>query len=239
MHLFYIDDSHDEKLGVFSALALPVDQWQRAYQQIQEWRRSLRKGYGIEVDQELHTWKFLSGRGRPSDRIITKGERAVIFREGIVLISKLPGARLFNVVFPEAHDERAFQELLNWINHALQAWGSHGMLICDQGKDATYTKLARRMYRYNPMPFQFETDTGTSLSYRNSPIERIVEDPFFKDSRQSYFIQLVDFAAYSLLRRERPISSKNKYNVHLAFDLMTDILVREAGGQGSEGITRL
>ncbi|MGH7455301.1 MAG: DUF3800 domain-containing protein, partial [bacterium] len=76
MHLLYIDDSHDEELYVFSALALPVDQWRQAYQQVRDWRQSLQKTNGIDVHKELHAWKFISGRGRPSDRIITKKARA-------------------------------------------------------------------------------------------------------------------------------------------------------------------
>ncbi len=238
MHLIYIDDSHDEELYVFSALALPVDQWRQAYQQVRDWRQSLQKTNGIDVHKELHAWKFISGRGRPSDRIITKKERAAIFREGILLVSKLPGARLFNIVFPKKEDERAFEELLNRINLALRGWGSYGMLICDQGKEKIYTMLARRMPSYNPLPLRFDAKTDMELNYRNTPIERIVEDPFFKDSEQSYFIQLVDFIAYALLRRERPIPSKSKYDAHLFFDQLTDILVREASRNDPEGIIR-
>jgi hypothetical protein len=42
MHLFYMDDSYDQELCVFSAMALPVDQWRQAYEQIRDWRQSLR-----------------------------------------------------------------------------------------------------------------------------------------------------------------------------------------------------
>jgi hypothetical protein len=238
MHLFYIDDSHDEEVYVFSALALPVGQWRQAYQQVRDWRQSLQRTNGIDVHKELHAWKLISGRGRPSDRIITKKERAAIFREGILLVSKLPGARLFNVIFPKKEDERAYEELLNGINRVLQAWGSFGMLICDQGKEKIYTMLARRMTSYNPIPLRFDAKTSIGLSYRNIPIERIIEAPFFKDSEQSYFIQLVDFVAYSLLRRERLIPSKSKYDVHLFFDQLADLLVREANRKDPEGIMR-
>jgi hypothetical protein len=30
MHILYVDDSHDEQLIVFSALAIPIDQWHAA-----------------------------------------------------------------------------------------------------------------------------------------------------------------------------------------------------------------
>ena len=85
-------------------------------------------------------------------------------------------------------------------------------MICDEGKDAIYTRLVRRMQ-----------------TLENGAIERILEDPFFKQSDQSYFIQLSDFCAYALLRRERPIASKTKYGLDQAFNLLEPI---------SEGIIR-
>jgi len=63
MHLIYVDDSRDEQLCVFSALALPVDQWHEAFRQVREFRRELRRAYGIYVYKELHAWKFVSGQG--------------------------------------------------------------------------------------------------------------------------------------------------------------------------------
>jgi hypothetical protein len=238
MHIFYIDDSYDQELCVFSALALPVDQWRQAYQQVRDWRQSLQQTFGINTQKELHAWKFVSGRGRPSERIITKSERAAIFHDGLKMITKLPGARVFNVVFPKKEDERAFGRLLSRINRTLQAWGSHGILICDQGKDEAYTRLTRRMGTYNPIPNRIGTKPGTGLAYRNFPIDRIIEDPFFKNSAQSYFIQLVDFVAYALLRRERPVPSRNKYEIHIAFNHLAEILAREASRKDLEGIIR-
>ena len=55
---------------------------------------------------------------------------------------------------------------------------------------------------------------------RNIPIEQIIEDPIFKDSKTSYFIQLVDFCAYALLRSERPIASRSA----LGYDTMYELL---------------
>ena len=51
---------------------------------------------------------------------------------------------------------------------------------------------------------------------QNEAIDRILEDPFFKQSDQSYFIQLSDFCAYALLRQEHPIESKTKYGIKKA-----------------------
>ena len=238
MHLIYIDDSRDEVLCVFSALAIPVDQWHPTFQIVRDFRRELRRTYGIYVHQELHTWKFVSGRGRPSDRIVTKGERATIFKGTLAMMAAFPGARLFNAVFPLNQDERAFERMLNRINRTLEAWGSYAVLVCDEGKEVAYTRLVRRMYVYNPIPSQYGMWQDTEATWKNIPLERVVEDPFFKDSAQSYFVQLVDFSAYALLRRERPIPSKTKYGLDTAFDSLAPILVREATRKDPDGIIR-
>ena len=92
---------------------------------------------------------------------------------------------------------------------------------------------------YNPIPSQYGLWEDTGTVTKNIPIGRIIEDPFFKESGQSYLIQMVDFCAYALLRRERPVPSKTEYRLHEAFDALGPILVREATGKDAEGIVRL
>jgi len=120
----------------------------------------------------------------------------------------------------------------------MQAWKSHAILFCDEGNEGTYTKLTRKLAVFNPVPSQFGRWGQTGQSYRNLPTDRIIEDPVFKKSDQSYFIQLVDFAAYSLLRRERPVHSKSKYAIDKAFAGLGPILVRQATRNDPEGIIR-
>jgi len=49
---------------------------------------------------------------------------------------------------------------------------------------------------------------------------------------------LVDFAAYALLRRERPIPSKTKYGLDQSFSILSPILAREARPRDPDGIIR-
>ena len=238
MHLIYIDDSRDEHACVFSALAIPADQWRAAFQKVRQFRRDLKKSDGIYVYQELHAWKFVSGRGNIADRVVPKGRRCQIFKDALQTMAGLPGARLFNAVFPAKEDERAFEWLVNRINRTMQAWDSRAILICDEGKEAAFTRLTRRMGVYNPIPSRCGVWRDTGATAKNIPIERIIEDPFFKQSSESYFIQLVDFAAYALLRREVPVASKTKYGLDQAFASLSSILVREARPGDPEGIIR-
>ena len=235
MHIIYIDDSRDEKLCIFSALALAVDQWHDAFRIVREFRRNLRHSYGISPYKELHAWKFVSGRGRPAHRIITKGQRVSIFLEALTMMTRLPSARLFNVVFPHGRDAEAFEHLLKQIDRAMEAWGSYTILVCDEGKNRLFTRIVRKLYVYHPILRMWEEK---EKPWRNVPLRRIVEDPFFKDSTQSHFVQLVDFSAYALLRKEHPLASKNKYGLDKAFGRLAPILVREANTKDPEGIIR-
>jgi hypothetical protein len=237
MYLAYIDDSRDEHLCVFSVLAVPATEWRNAFAQVRQFRRDLRRTDGIFVYKEFHATEFVAGRGRIADRVVPKVRRARIFIDAMRLVATLPRARLFNAVFPAAEDERAFERLLNRVNRTMLAWDSRAILIVDEGKEPAYTRLVRRMGVYNPIPSRYGVwPTGTATM--NIPIERIIEDPFFKKSQQSYFIQLVDFCAYALLRREQPIPSKTRYGIDQAFNLLRPILALEASPRDPEGIIR-
>jgi hypothetical protein len=238
MHFIYIDDSRDESLCVFSALCIPAQEWRNCFERIRQFRRSLRDEYGIYVYAELHAWKFVAGKGNISPRVVTKWDRCQIFNQALTETANLPGARLFNACFPHKQDELAFERLLNRVERTLESWKSLAILISDAGKEAAYTRLARRMQVYNPIPSAYGTWRDTGNSYKNIPLTRIIEDPIFKDSSQSYFIQLVDFCAYALLRRERPLPSKTRYGLDKAFDLLKPILVTEATRKDPDGIIR-
>jgi hypothetical protein len=198
----------------------------------------MKQQHGIFVYAELHAWKFVSGRGNISSQIVTKWQRCQIIQEALKLVASLPGARLFNACFPHKQDELAFERLLNRIERNLKESDSLAILISDKGKEAAYTRLARRMQRFNPIPSAYGRWSETGQNYKNIPLTRIIEDPFFKDSSQSYFIQLVDFCAYALLRRERPVASKSKYGLDKSFDLLAPILVKEATRKDPYGIIR-
>jgi len=181
MHLIYVDDSRDEGLCVFSALAIPGDLWQDAFGRIREFRRRVRDQHGIYVHCEFHAWKFVSGRGSISPHIVTKWDRCQIYKQALDMVAHLPGVRLFNAVFNVKQDELAFERLLNRINRAMQVWDSHAILVCDEGKESGYTRLARKMHVYNPIPSRFGVWNETGTKSRNIPIERIIEDPFFQE----------------------------------------------------------
>jgi hypothetical protein len=239
MHLVYIDDSKDEVSCVYSALSIPVEQWRIAFEQIKCFRRELKRTDGIYVQKEFHATEFLAGKGNIADRIVTKWRRSQIFKETLELITHLSGISLINAISPKKEEERLFERLLNRVNTSMSKSNSYALIICDEGKEIEFTRLARRMGVHNHIPSKYGQWNETGTYTKNIPIERIIEDPVFKPSDRSYFIQLADFCAFSLLRRERPTVRIIKYELQHAFGILTPILNKAANSKDKEGIIRL
>lgn len=225
MFLVYIDDSGDEHVRCFSALILHESVWKESLDRIKDYRRALKASDGIYVTKEFHATEFVAGRGQIADRIVTKARRIELFKETLAFVTGLPKIQIINGFYGRKDERALFERMMNRINRTMAEWRSHALIICDEGKD--YTPLVRRMMVFNPIQSRFGAWPDGSL-LRNLPLTRIVEDPVFRDSSRSYFIQLADFVAYALFRHEVPLESKAKYGLHHAFDLLHPICVRAA-----------
>jgi hypothetical protein len=238
MHLIYIDDSKDEQRIVFSGLAFRVESWHDAFQSIRDYRRFLKTKYGIAVYYELHATKFVRGKGSlGAKNIVPKALRCQIFKDTLEFIITLPDVRAFNVSFPLSREDWAFERLLNRINRTMHTWDSHAILMCDEGREGDYTRLVRRMNVYNPMPSNQGTWEDGSQT-KNIVIDRIIEDPIFKKSHKSYFIQLADFAAYALLRQDCPTTRARKYGINKAFQTLVQIGIPETAPLDPQHVIR-
>jgi hypothetical protein len=229
VHFVYIDDSGDEHTRAYSALAIPEVEWKNTFAAVRQYRRDLKEKHGIFVTVELHATEFVGGRGRIAPHVVPKGLRCAIFRQTLSMIAKLPGTRIFNAMSPKINERLIFERLMMRINNTMKAWGSNALIVHDKGKD--YTSLVRRMSVYNPIQSKYGRWPDGNL-YKNIPLQYVLEDIFFRDSKDSYFIQLADFCAYALFRSEHPASAaKAKYALETAFDELEDIWTPECFGK--------
>lgn len=75
---------------------------------------------------------------------------------------------------------------------------------------------------------------------KNIPTGHIIEDPVFKASQRSYFLQLTDCVAYSLLRKESPPSQFTEtYGIREMFQqALRSVCFLAAARDDPEGIVR-
>lgn len=240
MYLIYVDESgrKEDDMVIYSALLLPHNMWRDSFNLIRQWRYHLKKSYDIPVYYEIHANNFVAGRGRPGRRIITKYERSQIFSESLTLCTLLSGVQLVNVITPHNQKEQGFNYLLNRLNRALEEAENQAILICDSGQEYYYTRWMRKAYVFNPIPSAYGT-WSNGKSYRNKPINQFIEDPFYRDSDSSYFIQLVDCCAYSLLMKEAPTANQKKYGLDSSFEILDPILNKAASKSDTHGIVRV
>lgn len=232
MWIAYLDESKDNnKFFIYTALVVREDRWAKAFSAIRTFRKHLRQQYGIYLAQELHAWKFAAGKGQISSRVLSKVERAAIFRECLEFLAT---SKLFGVMSSVNTNELyAFERLMNRINRTAQAKAHNVMLFCDAGQEVTFTRRIRRMRVHNPIPSRFG---GWPAPTSNIVLSQFIEDPVFKDSAQSYFIQMADFCAYALLRTERPIASRSALGYDTFYEILRPITSKAPNPHDPKGL---
>jgi hypothetical protein len=234
MHLVYIDDSFEHPHQIYSAIAVPAHRWRDCFDAIKAWRSGLKQTDSILITREFHATEFTAGRGRLGPQIVGKYRRSRIFLEAMQLLNSLDGVRIFNVC-RTSKPQWALERLITRIHKTMETWDSYATLIFDEGKEAEITRLLRKMGVYNPVPV-YVAPGQTEL--KNLAVSRILEDPVFKESDRSYFVQMADFVAYALLRREKPLPAKSAYGYHEMFDILKDVVAREASLSDPMGVIR-
>jgi hypothetical protein len=91
------------------------------------------------------------------------------------------------------------------------------------------------MRRFNPVPSQ----PGMGTAVRNLPLQYIIEDPVYRDSVHSYFVQAVDLAAFLLYQHLAPNAYMRDKGGKNYFNRLGPILCRVASSRDPNGIVRL
>ncbi|MEU8759116.1 DUF3800 domain-containing protein [Streptomyces sp. NPDC048659] len=144
----YSDDSGDAKTGLrfYSALSVPIG---READFAREWNalRSLwEQWHGVPTDYELHSYKFLTGRGRPGGRNPSRAERRRMARGALDLIGAFPGLVVTSVYSVgtdiRAAERAAFAGLVRDLDGRLVADHESAELIVDgDGTDRLYEEV--------------------------------------------------------------------------------------------------
>lgn len=255
MYMMYVDESGDPGLAnsptthfVLTGLVVHESKWNACLDSLITFRKSLRTSFELLMREEIHASHFIN---RPGALVrIPRNDRLSILRFFADELVGLSDLRLINVIVdkqgkPAGYDvfEQAWQALIQRFENTLQARNfagsgnakDWGMVLPDQTDTKRLTTLLRKMRKYNPIPNRAGYPTG----YWNLLVSHLVEDPYFKESDHSYFIQASDLAAFLLFQAVRPSSYMRIKGGDRYFRRLDPILCKQASNLDPQGIVRL
>ena len=192
-----------------TALIVEDDDWSSTLEQIISFRRFLRKHFGIRMRDELKAGYLIHGTG--PFRGIGEHIRNRIFGRALRLQHSMGTIQTWAIVVDkekwedqdrgdsEAMRTRAWQYMVNRIERFTSVTKDTCLIFPDEGHPDFVQKTFRQMRRFSFVPSALEA--GTSLS---RPATYILEDPNFRKSHESYFVQLADLNAYAAHRHMFP-----------------------------------
>jgi hypothetical protein len=242
MYFMYVDESGDKGVGktqtryfVLTGLVVHELRWRPCLDQLVAFRRRIRAKFGLRLREELHAARMLA---RPGGLVrIKRHDRLAIIRAFADEIASMTDLNVVNVVVdkegkPEDFDvfDTAWKALIQRFENTVARRNfagpanadDRGVLFPDHSEDTKLTALVRRMHHYNPVPNRGDLGPG----YRNLPLVTVVEDPNFRDSEYSYFIQAADCAAFLLYQRLAPNLFMKKHSGQNYFKRLEPVLCK-------------
>lgn len=251
----YVDESGDPGMAnspttLFCLTGLVVHEtdWQPCLSALLGYRAQMRTQFGLKLREEIHAGELLTRPG--SLARIAKHDRLTILRKLMDAAEQLP-IRVINVVVDKSlhsspYDPFAaawqsliqrFENTIAFQNFPGPANGlDTGLILPYQTDTKKLRGLVRQMRRYNPIP---NSGGGGGEGYRQLPIAKVIEDPVFKDSAESLFIQTADCICYMLYQSIIPNKYIQKQTGHGYFRRLDKVLCREASRNDPNGIVRL
>lgn len=259
MYLMYVDESGDigltnspSRYFVLAALVVHELRWQDTLNSLIQFRRDMKNRFGLNMREEIHAFNFISKPG-PVLMQIKRNDRLTILRAFLDHLASLPDLNVFAVcvdkstkaagydVFDMAWKVliQRFENTISRRNFAGPANSDErGILFADETERKRLLSLLRKMRYFNPVPNQAQFNKPGQANFRQLPLLTLVEDPSFRDSGESYFIQATDTIAYFLNQHLQPNSYARKKAAHNYFGRLKAITVTKVSAAG-DGIVRL
>ena len=255
MYLMYVDESGDTGLVnsptrffVLSGVVIHEMRWNEYLDQLIDFRKRINSKFGFKLREEIHSGTILT---KPKELArIPKYERLAILRMFADEIASMADISIINILVdkqgkPSDYDvfDAAWGALLQRFDNTLRYHNfpgprnpdDRGMIFPDNTDNKALIRLMRKMHRYNPVPNQTRFGTG----YRNLRIQSVIEDANFRDSRDSYFVQMADLAAFLLYQMSQPSKYVRKKHAHKYFLRLFNVLCKIASSNDPLGIVRL
>lgn len=252
MHLMYVDESGDSGAGassptryfILSGLVVHELRWRVLLDDLIAFRRGLRQTKGLKLREEIHASHFINSPGevvriKRNDRLdilkqcldwtASQGDISVIT---VAVDKQGRSSDIFEVAW-----ERLIQRFENTIgSHNFPGYANtdeRGLLLPDNTDGKKLQALLRKMRRFNMVPNKQNLYSGGS---RNLTLDYVIEDPFMKNSAESFFHQIVDVIAYSARQLYEPNAYMKKKGATTFYKRLDPVLNKKVSPRHPLGI---
>lgn len=252
MYLMFVDESGDPGMAgsptryfALSGLVVHELRWLEALDHLIAFRGRMRKTFGLKLREEIHAAHFITKPGALAR--IPKPDRLTILRHLADELARFDGMTVINVLVDKnrhAPTQDIFEVAWRTLIQRFENTTGHrnfngpsnaderGMLFPDGQPSGQLNRLVRRMRRYNPVPSRIS-------GYRDMPLRKVLEDPVYRDSANSLFIQAADLCAFLLYQSQQPNQYMRKSGGKNYFARLDPILCKVAAPADPQGIVRL
>lgn len=222
MYLVYLDESGDvgvrnspSQYFVLSCIVVHESSWKSFLNDLIDFRRYLKKRYGILMKEEIHAAELL--RSGKLKRAIPKNDRLDLLKKCLRFLNSRDDISIITVSCKKSGTNRDFFEVawkfmiqridntITYRNFPNSFGGDRCVLLSDNTDGGKLVRLLREMRRHNPVP-----NLG-GVGYRPRPLSKVIEDPIFRNSETSYIHQMVDVVAFFARQYYEPNSAVRKF----------------------------
>lgn len=229
MYFCYVDESGDcglfdpkrpDKTGspyfILSALMVPADKWKSSLDVLKSYRKKIAAQAYLPYDIEFHCAEMIDPHKIKEFTQISVKDRWMLIEEFAETIGQHKTFSIISIVIDKTKSALNSDEYLTTVitklyqafDQLLKIEKQNGILLFDRANEKVIHTHVRKLL-----------GTGSSgVTIPGIRIGWIIEDPIFRVSADSIFIQAADVIAYTLKEQEFPQGSRRKFQADRIFN---------------------
>jgi hypothetical protein len=244
MYIAYVDESGDDGHNIaitrrftLSGIILADSNWKVFIDRIKAFRKELKRDFGLTLKSDLRATDLWKNSGDFKKLNLNYADRARIFRRTAEFLRYSQEVFILTVsinkISPQLPStgkigEIAWTMFLQRFENWLVTKQELGIIVNDEGHEKMTRMLSRKMRVYNPIPSHYG-------GYYQSPLVKIIEDPFPRHSQYSYLVQLADVSAYLARLRHDHTRWQAKWGIHKLYKRIKPRYILEASKKDNYG----
>lgn len=228
MYFLYADESGDagkydqnkpDKTGspylIYTGIIIRDVEWRSTLNILKKFRKQIAKDGFLAYDQELHCAEMVDPKKTGAYAQMSVSDRWKVIENFCYTVGVEANATLIGVILdkkssnlsPDIYTTSMVTKLYQAFNHFLNKKKENGLVFFDRANERRISTHVRKLL-------------GTGVSDQTLDVEKmewIIEDPAYKTSSESMFIQSADAAAYTLKEMEFPQTARKKFKADIIF----------------------